>query len=184
MADTPAQAALRAAFNTRLPTAGGTMTGALILSGDPSNDMEAVTKQYVDNSVSGISWDSLQGKPNLATVATTGSYNDLINTPSFPPTPNAYVTTTWKSGSNLYRIWSDGYKQQIIYVPRYSANTQTVSLLINMSNTSYAAFPASLSNAGADGYSSCFVTPVSTNSVNVISDFIEYRSLFVVVEGY
>ena len=31
-----------------LPIAGGTMTGSLVLNGDPAEDLEAVTKQYVD----------------------------------------------------------------------------------------------------------------------------------------
>jgi hypothetical protein len=34
---------------TRLALAGGTMTGALILSADPTALLGAATKQYVDN---------------------------------------------------------------------------------------------------------------------------------------
>ena len=37
-----------------LPTAGGTMTGALTLSGNPSADLQAATKQYVDTAIAGI----------------------------------------------------------------------------------------------------------------------------------
>lgn len=36
-----------------LPLAGGTMTGALTLKGDPTENLQAATKQYVDNAVSG-----------------------------------------------------------------------------------------------------------------------------------
>jgi hypothetical protein len=32
-------------------------------------------------------WSTLNGKPNLATVATSGSYNDLSNTPTIPTVP-------------------------------------------------------------------------------------------------
>lgn len=40
-----------------LPLAGGTMTGSLILKGDPTEDLEAATKQYVDNQVGqGFKW--------------------------------------------------------------------------------------------------------------------------------
>lgn len=48
-----------------LPLAGGTMTGLLTLSGDPSTNLQAATKQYVDATVVG-----LQVKPNarLATI--------------------------------------------------------------------------------------------------------------------
>ena len=38
----------------KLPLAGGTMTGALTLSADPSSSLHAATKQYVDNTASGV----------------------------------------------------------------------------------------------------------------------------------
>ena len=49
---------------------------------------------------------------SLATVAKTGSYNDLSNKPSIPASPKAYVTTTYNSGNKGYRKWSDGYIEQ------------------------------------------------------------------------
>ena len=49
---------------TYVPMAGGTMTGSLILSGDPVTGLGAATKQYVDNNIQGLS-----PKPT-ATVAT------------------------------------------------------------------------------------------------------------------
>ncbi len=52
MADSEVQTALRAAFNSRLALAGGTMTGTLTLSADPVEGLEAATKQYVDSQVS------------------------------------------------------------------------------------------------------------------------------------
>lgn len=76
MADTPAQAALREAFNSKLsvipqtlsqekqtqaqtniggpflPLSGGTLTGALLLNADPSQPLGAATKQYVDAAIS------------------------------------------------------------------------------------------------------------------------------------
>jgi len=47
---------------TKLPLSGGTLTGALVLSGDPSNPMEAATKSYVDTEISNINesqWTTL-----------------------------------------------------------------------------------------------------------------------------
>lgn len=38
-----------------LPKSGGTMTGALTLSGDPSSNLHAVTKRYVDNGLKPLS---------------------------------------------------------------------------------------------------------------------------------
>lgn len=40
--------------NNAMPKAGGTMTGALTLAGDPTSDLEAATKQYVDASASNM----------------------------------------------------------------------------------------------------------------------------------
>lgn len=48
----------------------------------------------------------------LHAVATSGDYNDLRNKPSMPATPNAYITETWRDGSNWYRKWSDGLIEQ------------------------------------------------------------------------
>lgn len=48
----------------------------------------------------------------LHAVATSGDYNDLRNKPSMPATPNAYITETWRNGSNWYRKWSDGLIEQ------------------------------------------------------------------------
>lgn len=39
--------------DTKLDKSGGTMTGSLVLNGDPTENLEAATKQYVDNHSSG-----------------------------------------------------------------------------------------------------------------------------------
>jgi len=43
-------------LTARLPLAGGTMTGALTLSGAPTTDLHAATKLYVDNVTAGINF--------------------------------------------------------------------------------------------------------------------------------
>ena len=48
----------------------------------------------------------------LHAVATSGNYNDLTNKPSIPANPNAYVTQTWRSETEWYRVWSDGWIEQ------------------------------------------------------------------------
>lgn len=40
--------------DAKLDKSGGTMTGPLVLSGDPAGDLEATTKQYVDNHTSDV----------------------------------------------------------------------------------------------------------------------------------
>ena len=55
------------ASSTYLPLGGGTMTGNLILNADPTNSLGAVTKNYVDNAITGIFWKS------AVKAATTGN---------------------------------------------------------------------------------------------------------------
>jgi hypothetical protein len=50
-----------------LPLAGGTLTGDLILAGDPTAALEAATKQYVDNAATGV--DALDDVGDVAITA-------------------------------------------------------------------------------------------------------------------
>lgn len=72
----------------------------------------------------------------LHAVATSGDYNDLANKPSMPATPKAYITETWKGGSNWYRKWSDGLIEQ---GGAFGANSSFPTLTFNtpFSNTDY-----------------------------------------------
>jgi hypothetical protein len=64
--------------NGALPKAGGTMTGALLLAGNPSTDLEAAPKQYVDTRLVevGIPWynakDNVGGAPTQLAGDDTG----------------------------------------------------------------------------------------------------------------
>lgn len=70
----------------------------------------------VDVGVKTVEGRTPDGNGNVAlglhAVATSGDYNDLANKPSMPATPKAYITETWRSGSNWYRKWSDGLIEQ------------------------------------------------------------------------
>lgn len=72
----------------------------------------------------------------LHAVATSGDYNDLRNKPSMPATPRAYITETWKEGSNWYRKWSDGLIEQggVLWL---DASYQTMTFNTRFSNTDY-----------------------------------------------
>ena len=48
----------------------------------------------------------------LHAVATSGNYNDLSNKPTIPASPDIYVTQSGSSGSNRYRVWSNGFIEQ------------------------------------------------------------------------
>lgn len=89
-----------------------------------------------------LQWDTISGKPKFATVATTGSYNDLENRPSIPATPNAYVTQVWRSGSNWYRTWSDGFIEQGGTVSRPEASSNLHSPITFLKAFTTAAYNA------------------------------------------
>jgi len=56
--------------------------------GDGSTAWNSLSYATNGNTSGSISYNSLTDKPNLATVATSGSYNDLINTPTIPSLPS------------------------------------------------------------------------------------------------
>ena len=57
-----------------LPLSGGTLTGPLMLSGEPSGEMEAVNKGYVDGQIGGVMKKVYEG-----ILAPTGSLFNRIN---------------------------------------------------------------------------------------------------------
>lgn len=57
------------AANAALPKSGGTMTGALILHADPTNNKGAATKQYVDNAVQNATSESGQDGKSAYQIA-------------------------------------------------------------------------------------------------------------------
>jgi hypothetical protein len=73
-ANKPVSTATQTALDAKLALAGGTMTGALTLSGAPTSDLHAVTKQYVDGLAAGINFH----QPVIAATAgnLAGTYNN------------------------------------------------------------------------------------------------------------
>lgn len=63
-------------------------------------------ESYVANSGSVDADDVALVPLNLAPVAKTGSFNSLSDK------PKAYITETWRSGTEWYRVWSDGWIEQ------------------------------------------------------------------------
>lgn len=62
------------AANSALPKSGGTMSGALTLYGEPSEDNQAATKKYVDDLIDGISKITLQADDYGDTLPTGDLY--------------------------------------------------------------------------------------------------------------
>ena len=64
--------ALTGAASSNVLKAGDTMTGELILSGDPVNALGAATKQYVDNGIAGLSWKTAVAAATTANITLSG----------------------------------------------------------------------------------------------------------------
>ena len=65
--------------------------------------------------------DALNGKlgatakaqsAQVADSANSVDWDNVKNRPSIPSSPDTYVTSTWSSGANWYRKWSDGFIEQ------------------------------------------------------------------------
>jgi hypothetical protein len=76
-ANKPVSTATQTALDAKLALSGGTMTGALTLSGAPTSDLHAATKQYVDGLAAGINFHA----PVVAATAgnLAGNYNNGTN---------------------------------------------------------------------------------------------------------
>lgn len=112
------------AANAALPKSGGTMTGTLILNRNPVSNYEASTKQYVDQSIAGISNSSgMNGKDGVGiqSISKTGT-SGLVDTYTITLTDNTQYTFTVTngkdgsgtgtgSGGNIYMQVSGGYIQ-------------------------------------------------------------------------
>ena len=87
VSDVTINTATQAALDAKLPLVGGTMTGLLVLSGDPATALGAATKQYVDAINSSIT-TSLADKISSAGGTMTGFLNL-----SSAPTSNLHAAT-------------------------------------------------------------------------------------------
>lgn len=78
-------------------------------------------------SAASVAWSAITGKPSFATVATSGSYNDLSNKPTIPtslPTPNSLTFTGATTGT-----WN-GSSAKTVNIPTYSnASTSSAGLM-------------------------------------------------------
>jgi len=99
---TDIQAAIAELGNGKLNKSGGTMTGALILSADPTISLHPATKQYVDNLVIGLTWIDPIKHVNLIS-------NTLTTPPGTPYFSDIYIPATGSTGA-----WSglDGHVLQ------------------------------------------------------------------------
>lgn len=77
-------------------------------------------------SAASVAWSAITGKPSFATVATSGSYNDLSNKPTIPtslPTPASLTFTGATTGT-----WN-GSSAKTVNIPTYSLPTASATTL-------------------------------------------------------
>lgn len=102
-----------------VPLAGGTMTGALTLSGDPTMNLQAATKQYVDNAAPDLSgYSFLPSKILTTTIDTATSASSYIITDEEDTeelkngkTLIIKIDTTASSDTVQFNYNNSGYKQ-------------------------------------------------------------------------
>jgi hypothetical protein len=76
-ASKPVSTATQTALDAKLNLSGGTLTGALTLSGAPTSDLHAATKQYVDGLAAGINFHQPVVAATSGNLA--GTYNNGTN---------------------------------------------------------------------------------------------------------
>ena len=88
------------ADSTKLPIAGGTMTGDLTLKGNPTADLMAATKKYVDDSVASAGYgDVLAAGNNSFTGANT--FKNLVTMVGGVVFTSGTTTLAWKNATQI-----------------------------------------------------------------------------------
>lgn len=99
----------------------------------------------------------------LHAVATSGNYNDLSNKPTIPASPYIYVTQSGSSGSNRYRVWSNGFIEQWGLLNGRGTAGGTVTFPKRFSDTTYI-FVVTPNEAKAQGDTFIWYTENKTTS--------------------
>lgn len=117
------QAALGQISSLKLSKAGDTMTGPLVLSGNPTGDLHAASKGYVDALVNGLVWQDPIQYVNLIA-------DNILTAPAFPNYSDIYVipsgaTGTWSSiGAGHLTQWDGNSWQDLGLLSSLSAGTR------------------------------------------------------------
>ena len=96
------------------------------IGAEPPTDPEV--KLWVDTeaqSVGAVDWDDVGNKPNFATVATSGSYNDLIDKPTIPEAPDL---TPYAKTADLSTVATSGSYEDLTNKPNlFSGNYEDLT---------------------------------------------------------
>lgn len=110
------------------------MVGLNLLRVADSLKIEKLKLNHMADSLSIPTWTTLSGKPTLSTVATSGSYNDLLNMPYIPAPMQLSATRTLNSAyqiSSTKNSWAAYSVLVSVTSTLVGTNTGTVSLQIS-----------------------------------------------------
>lgn len=104
------------------------------IGAEPPTDPQV--KLWVDTeaqSLDVVDWDDVENKPNFATVATSGSYNDLTDKPVIPEAPDLtpYATQSWVEGkgyTTMTEVEAKGYLTEHQDLSTYALKSEIPSL--------------------------------------------------------
>ena len=118
---------LNGAFNA---TSGSINGNAIIHAGNIGS--QSVNYANSAGSANSVAWDNVSGKPTFATVATSGSYNDLSNKPTIPTNTNqltngAGFITSYTDTKNTAGSTNSTSKLYLIGAGSQAANAVTYS---------------------------------------------------------
>ena len=126
---------LSAADVGALSTTGGTMTGALTLSGNPSANLQAATKQYVDAAIAGIdipeSAQKYSGTLPTSGWTTSGSQRYYqVSISGMTADKNILAIPQWSNQTNQQDSWNNLVNIQSYagYVRFYASAVPSVSI--------------------------------------------------------
>lgn len=149
------------------------------------------------NSVPPQTWTSITGKPTFSIVATSGSYNDLLNKPSIP---SAQVNSDWNSNSGISQILNRPILATVATSGSYLdlSNKPTIYSFTGLSTQytkgdgTYATFPTTVSSFTNDSNyvtSSTLTTTLgnyvtSSSLSTTLSNYVTVSSLTTTLNGY
>lgn len=104
------------------------------IGAEPPTDPQV--KLWVDTeaqSVGAVDWNDVENKPNFATVAESGSYNDLTDKPVIPEAPDLtpYATQSWVEGkgyTTMTEVEAKGYLTEHQDLSTYALKSEIPSL--------------------------------------------------------
>ena len=132
-----------------IPSALGDLSNVTISS--PSDGQvlkyDGVNQVWINGSAgsSTVAWSDVTGKPNFATVATSGDYGDLLNTPTIP-TVNDATLTIEKNGTSVGTFTANASSNAIINI---TETVQSASAPLSITSN---ALSISQSDTSTNGY--------------------------------